>query len=85
MPERLQVWKTSSREFDVVKTAAVKTGDAVRIEAAYLLAAGNLCIMRYTVHPSGVVETRMTFTSPAARRRSSTCRASESASGCPSR
>lgn len=63
MPERLQVWKTSSREFDVVEAAAVKTGDAVRIEAAYLLAAGNLCIMRYTVHPSGVVETRMTFTS----------------------
>lgn len=63
MPQRLQVWKESSRDFRVVEASAEPDGKNVVVQAAYLLRAGNLYVTRYTVRPSGVVEADIVFTS----------------------
>lgn len=63
MPRREQVWKQSSKNFNVVEAKAEAQGNATVITANYLLAAGNLYVMRYTVHPDGVVHADVTFTS----------------------
>jgi len=67
LPRRLQVWKTSSRNFDVVEATASMDDTAVKLRAVYLLAAGNLYVADYTIWPSGVVEAGFTFTSTDAR------------------
>ena len=45
MPHRLQVWKQSSKDFNVTETKAYTEGGNAVVEVTYLLAAGNL----YTV------------------------------------
>ncbi len=63
MPKRLQIWKTSSREFFVTDVKSVMDGENAVIDVTYLLPAGNLYILRYTVYPSGAVNVAAHFTS----------------------
>ncbi len=63
MPSRLQVWKQSSKNFNVVEAKAYDEGNSVVIEANYLLAAGNLYIVKYTIDPAGVLKADIKFTS----------------------
>ena len=62
-PKREQVWKQSSKNFQVADaTAEMVDGNAV-IKVNYLLKAGNLYMVTYKVYPSGVVNVAATFTS----------------------
>ena len=63
MPNRLQVWKQSSKNFNVVEAKSSEEGNSVIIEANYLLAAGNLYIVKYTIDPAGVLKADIKFTS----------------------
>ena len=63
MPKRLQVWKQSSKDFNVTDASIRMEGTDAVIEATYLLPAGNLYIIEYTVHPSGAVHVAARFTS----------------------
>lgn len=63
IPKRLQVWKQSSKDFNVVDCQAAMEGDKAVLTVNYLLAAGNLYVIRYTVYPSGVVNAAVRFTS----------------------
>ncbi|MGV8962100.1 MAG: glycoside hydrolase family 2 TIM barrel-domain containing protein [Candidatus Saccharimonadaceae bacterium] len=63
MPKRLHVWKESSKNFNVVESKAFDEGNSVVIEANYLLAAGNLYLVKYTLDPSGVLKADIKFTS----------------------
>lgn len=62
MPKRLQIWKQSSKNFNVKNYSAKSDGNNVIITAYYLLAAGNSYIVTYTVQPSGVVNVSAQFT-----------------------
>ena len=62
-PKRLQIWKESSKNFKVVDANAKMDGKDVVLTANYLLAAGNLYIATYRIHPSGVVKADYIFTS----------------------
>ena len=62
-PKRLQVWKQSSKNFNVVDASIVMDGKDAVLTANYLLAAGNLYIVTYRIHTSGVVKADFTFTS----------------------
>lgn len=63
MPKRLQIWKQSSKDFNVVDATLEMDGKDAVLKASYLLAAGNLYIATYRIHPSGVVKADYTFTS----------------------
>ena len=63
MPNRLQVWKQSSKDFNVVETKTYDEENNVVVEANYLLAAGNLYIVKYTIDPAGVLKADIKFTS----------------------
>ena len=63
MPNRLQVWKQSSKNFNVVEAKANDDGSSVVIEANYLLAAGNIYVVKYTIDPAGVLKAAIKFTS----------------------
>lgn len=62
-PKRLQIWKQSSKDFRVVEAILDMDGKDAVLKATYLLAAGNLYIATYRIHPSGVVKADYTFTS----------------------
>ena len=62
-PKRLQIWKQSSKDFRVVEATLDIDGKDAVLKATYLLAAGNLYIATYRIHPSGVVKADYTFTS----------------------
>ena len=62
-PKRLQVWKQSSKNFNVVEASIAMDGKDAVIKADYLLAAGNLYRMTYRIHPSGAVKVDAVFTS----------------------
>lgn len=62
-PKRLQVWKEASKNFNVVEAKATQEGKNVLVNINYLLPAGNLYIINYTLYPSGIVDTNITFTS----------------------
>lgn len=63
MPKRLQVWKQSSKNFNVTDAKVeIVDGNAI-LEATYLLPAGNLYIINYKIYPSGVVHVAAHFTS----------------------
>lgn len=61
MPHRLQVWKQSSKNFNVTDTKTAAEGDNVVVETTYLLAAGNLYTVKYTVQPSGILGVDVQF------------------------
>lgn len=60
-PSRLQVWKQSGKDFNVIDPKIVMDGNAVVISANYLLAAGNLYSVRYRIYPTGVVNVSAKF------------------------
>lgn len=62
-PKRLQVWKESSKDFKVADSKIEMEGNNAVIDINYLLAAGNLYIVKYTVYPSGAVNVSAKFTS----------------------
>lgn len=64
-PYRLQVWKKSGRDLNMIEATAVKEGEKAIVTTTYLLAAGNPYTIAYTIHPSGVVKVAVHFTSTA--------------------
>lgn len=62
-PKRLQIWKQSSKNFNVADAGIVMDGNAAILTVNYLLAAGNLYIVTYRIYPSGVVKVDARFTS----------------------
>ena len=62
-PKREQVWKQSSKDFNVVNASIAMDGKDAVIKADYLLKAGNLYRMTYRVYPSGAVKVNAVFTS----------------------
>lgn len=62
-PRRLQVWKQSSKNFNVTDTKAYAEGNNVVVETTYLLAAGNLYTVKYKIYPSGIVKVDVEFLS----------------------
>lgn len=63
MPKRLQVWKQSSKNFNVTDaTVALSEGNAL-LTTTYLLPAGNLYVITYKIYPSGIVHVQAHFTS----------------------
>lgn len=62
-PTRLQVWKQSSKNFQVTDADISEEGNAAVIKATYLLAAGNLYIIQYKIFPDGIVKVNAAFTS----------------------
>lgn len=61
-PYRTQVWKESSRNFNVVSTKVNEQSNAVVLSVDYLLAAGNHYLVDYTIHADGVVNVGVRFT-----------------------
>lgn len=62
-PSRLQVWKESGKDFNVVEANIEKDGQTAVIHANYLLKAGNLYMVTYKILPTGVVNVDARFTS----------------------
>ena len=62
-PKREQVWKQSSRDFHVSDASVELQEDNAVMTVNYLLPAGNLYILHYTVYPSGAVHVAAHFTS----------------------
>ena len=63
MPKRLQVWKESSKNFNVTDATVTMDGNNAEVNVNYLLPAGNLSIVNYTIYPSGAVNVAARFTS----------------------
>lgn len=62
-PKREQIWKESSKNFNVTDASAKIDGKNVIVNVNYLLPAGNLYIVDYTIYPSGVINVSARFTS----------------------
>lgn len=63
-PKRLQIWKESSRDFQVKELEVNTESDgSVELKAEYLLAAGNLYTLNYRIYPSGVLKVNACFES----------------------
>lgn len=62
-PEREQIWKKSSRDFNILEAKARMDGANALLNVKYLLPAGNLYNVNYKVYPSGVVKVAVHFTS----------------------
>ena len=69
-PHRLQVWKQSSKNFNVVDTKILREGENVKVDVTYLLAAGNLYNVIYKLHPSGVLKVDIKYHSTDSEERS---------------
>ncbi|NLJ00506.1 MAG: DUF4981 domain-containing protein [Bacteroidales bacterium] len=63
MPSRLQVWKESSKNFNVTESKTYSEGEKTVVEVTYLLAAGNIYTVKYSIHPSGIVRADVEFLS----------------------
>jgi Beta-galactosidase/beta-glucuronidase len=63
MPKRLQIWKQSSKDFNVTDTKVELVDNNALLNVTYLLPAGNLYVITYKVYPSGVVHVAAQFTS----------------------
>ena len=66
-PKRLQIWKESSSNFNVVETEVSKENKNILVKVNYLLPAGNLYIVNYTIYPSAVIDVHIKFTSTDAK------------------
>ncbi|NDV46735.1 DUF4981 domain-containing protein [Paludibacter sp. 221] len=62
-PKRLQIWKESSKDFNVAKATAAMKGKNAVVTLNYQLAAGNFYIVTYKIYPSGIVNAAIRFTS----------------------
>lgn len=68
-PQRLQIWKESSRNFKVAAATARMEGNIAMMSVTYALAAGNYYIVDYKIYPSGIVNASIRFTSADASER----------------
>lgn len=66
-PKRLQVWKESSRAFNVTNATINEADGNVSLNVTYQLPAGNQYIVHYKIYPSGVVNVSARFTSTKAQ------------------
>lgn len=62
-PKREQIWKQSSKNFNVTDATTEMVDGNALIQVNYLLPAGNLYIVSYKVYPSGAVNVSARFTS----------------------
>ena len=62
-PKRLQIWKQSSKNFNVTDATVKMEGNNAIVDINYLLPAGNLYIVTYKIYPSGIVNVSAHFTS----------------------
>lgn len=62
-PKREQIWKESSRDFNVAGATLEMQGENAVMKVDYSLPAGNDYLMEYTIYPSGAVHVGITFTS----------------------
>lgn len=62
-PKRQQIWKQSSKNFQVTHATINMEGKDAVITVDYLLTAGNRYLITYRIHPSGVVKVSTQFTS----------------------
>jgi beta-galactosidase len=62
-PLREQIWKQSSRNFNVTDASVKLEGENALLSVSYLLPAGNLYIIDYRVYPEGIVNVKVHFTS----------------------
>lgn len=62
-PKREQIWKQSSKNFNVTDATAQMEGNNAVVSVNYLLPAGNLYIVNYKIYPSGAVNVSACFTS----------------------
>ncbi len=62
-PKRLQIWKESGKNLQIVDYSIREQEDNVLLTIDYLLAAGNHFIMNYEIFPSGMVKIDTRFTS----------------------
>ena len=62
-PKREQIWKQSSKNFDVSDATVKMDGKNAIMTINYLLPAGNLYIVDYTIYPSGAVHVAAHLTS----------------------
>ena len=60
-PHRLQVWKQSSKNFNIVETKILQESENVIVDVTYLLAAGNLYNVIYNLYPSGIINVSVKF------------------------
>lgn len=68
-PQRLQIWKESSKNFKIAASTAKMEGNVAILSITYALAAGNYYIVNYKVYPSGIVNAGIRFTSADANER----------------
>jgi len=66
-PKRLQVWKQSSKNFNISKANVEMNGDIALLSVVYDLPAGNDYIVNYKIYPSGIVNASVKFTSTTAK------------------
>lgn len=62
-PKREQIWKQSSKNFNVTDATVKMDGNNAVLSVNYLLPAGNLYIVNYKIYPSGIVNVSAQFTS----------------------
>lgn len=62
-PKRLQVWKQSSKNFNIKDAHLTTIEKNVLLNATYLLPAGNLYVVTYKIYPNGTVNVKSKFTS----------------------
>lgn len=68
-PQRLQIWKESSKDFKIASATAQMDGKIANVIVTYALAAGNFYIVNYKIYPSGIVNVAVRFTSADANER----------------
>lgn len=67
-PERMQIWKKASKEFNVAKVESFEEGSAAVVKIDYALPAGNVYTVRYDVFADGTVHTGIHFGACAEKR-----------------
>src|SRR5699024_8076320 len=63
MPQRLQIWKQASKNFEVSDISTKDNNDHATLKVTYLLPAGNLYIIDYNIYADGVMKVNVEFTS----------------------
>lgn len=61
MPYRLQIWKQSSKNFNVTEVKTSKEDNKATIRITYLLAAGNPYVIEYTIDNHGILKINAEF------------------------
>ena len=60
-PKRLQIWKQSGRDFNVLRAEASLENDKAVVSVVYLLAAGNEYAVKYDIYPDGIMSVNVHF------------------------